>query len=91
MGEIFEKVGCPEPIGMVFGFEKLLGQCDEGLGHGGIFSFIEPEEHIYPIGDPVEYGSAIERLGGFLEGFRIVDIDKGIVLEPVLDALSVDL
>jgi len=43
LGEIFEKVGCPEPIGMVFGFEKLLGQCDEGLGHGGIFSFLKPD------------------------------------------------
>jgi len=63
----------------------------EELGPGGIFSFVEPEEHIHPIGDPVEYGSAIERLGGFLEGFGVVDIDKGIVLEPVLDALSVEL
>ena len=63
----------------------------EKLGPGGIFTFIEPEKHIYPIGDPVEYGSAIERLGGFLEGSRVVDIDKGIVLEPVLDALFVEL
>ena len=28
MGEIFEEVDCSEPIGMVLGFEKLLGQCD---------------------------------------------------------------
>ena len=91
MGKIFEEVDCSEPIGMVLGFEKLLGQCDEELGPGGIFSFLKPEEHIHPIGDPVEYSSAIERLGSFLEGFRVVDIDKGIVLEPVLDALSVDL
>jgi hypothetical protein len=52
----------------------------EVFGASRVFAFVELEEDVHPVVDPVEHLSSVELFGRFLDLFGIGCFDEGVVM-----------